>query len=509
MVDSALSRADRPVEEFVKPTLQTRGEIRHLLFAFLIPLVMRVVPEVLMGSCIVGFDPIAYYVPIVYSWVRHGVDFWNFVAAVPLLYCVLTLPTFFGVDLMFTMKVVGPLLHGFLSLAVYGFASRTLGWSPKKSFFATLFVTLYFVALRISWDLLRTELALIFLFITLTMLDRDFNDWKKLVLPLIMILVTLSHELVTVIMLVVVAAMVLRSFFEKDYVKTRGLVLASLPAALLFLFVFYAKCRVSSGEFVIRLVSFPGKESDGWLSLFGFSSYPDMALNMAGFLLYCHLLLLPLAIKGAKFLKNFQIRSWTLWSLGAILFPVVSQSAEFGGYRWTLMLTYPLSFYAMEALTNIKLNYRRLLLLSTIGMFTVGFMTLPYNYGFPYFAIPQYHVYIPSSMLQNTIPMSDCRDTVNALRWLKNDMNGGARLLTHRVFYGWALLMLDEDQIMHYEYGNPKEVARDVAQLGYDEIYLIWWVNGSGWHGQPTVSSSFKEVYRSGRIAIYVYELEV
>jgi len=490
--------------------LHIRSEVRCLLSAFLMPLVVRAVPEVLMGPYIVGFDPIAYYVPVVYSWIRHGVDFWHFVAVVPLLYCILAATTLLGVDIAFAIKVTGPLLHGLLALAAYGFASRALGWSPRKSLFTTLLAALYFVALRVSWDLLRTELALIFLFLTFTMLNRDFNNWKSFVLlPLTMVLVTLSHELVTVIMLVVVAAMALRSLLEKEYVKTRSLALASLPAALLFLFIFYAKCRVSSGEFLIRLVGFPRKESDGWLSLFGFSSYPDMAISMVGFLLYCHLLLLPLAIKGAKVLKNFQIKSWTLWSLGAILFPVVSQSAEFGGYRWTLMLTYPLSFYAMEALTNIKLNYRRLLLLSTIGMFTVGFMTLPYNYGFPYFAIPQYHVYTPSSMLQNTVPLSDCRDTVNALRWLKNDMNGGALLLTHRVFYGWALLMLDEDQIMHYEYGNPKEVARDVAQLGYDEIYLIWWVNGSGWHGQPTVSSSFKEVYRSGRIAIYVYELEV
>jgi len=463
-----------------------------------------------MGPYIVGFDSMAYYVPVVYSWVRHGIDLWNFVAAVPLLYCVLTLPTLFGVHLTFTMKVFGPLLHGFLSLAVYGFASQALGWPPRKSFFATLFVTLYFVALRVSWDLLRTELALVFLFVTLTMLNRDFNDCKNFVLlPLTMILVALSHELVAVIMFVVVAAMVLRSLFEKEYVNAHSLVLISLPATLLFLFIFYAKCRVSSGEFLIRLVSFPWKESEGWLSLFGFSSYPDMAINMMGFLLYCHLLLLPLAVMGARFLKNLQIRSWALWSLGAILFPVVSQSAEFGGYRWTLMLTYPLSFYAVEALTNVKLDHRRLFLLLTIGIFTLGFVTMPYECGFPYFAIPHYQVYMPSSMLQNTVPLSDCQDTVNVLQWLKSCINENARLLTHRVFYGWAILTLNENQIIHYEYGNPEEVARDLTQLGYDKIYLIWWVNGYGWHGQPTVSSSFREVCRSGRIAVYVYELEV
>jgi len=502
MIDSAHFCAS-----FVKAVLKTTSEIRYLLFAFLIPLVVRAVPEVLMGPYIVGFDPIAYYVPFVYSWIRHGVDFWGFLADVPLFYCILILTTLLGMDIVFALKLVAPLLHGFLALAVYGYASRSLGWSPRKSFFATLLATLYFVALRISWDFLRNELALIFLFIALTMLQKGRNDWKSFVsLPLTMILVTLSHELVTVIMLVIVAAMVLRLLFERDYVGARNLILMSLPAVLLFLSIFYARCRVSPGEFTV-LTSFPGKEPEGWLSLFGFSSYPDMVIDMLGFFLYCYILLLPLVAMSAKLPRNFQLRSWTLWSLGAILFPLITQSARVNGFRWILMLTYPLSFYAMEALTSIKLNYRRLLVLLTIGMFTVGFITMPYEYGFPYFAIPQYQVYVPSSMLQNTVPLSDCQDAVNVLQWLKNAMNGNARLLTHTAFYGWAILMLDESQIVYYEFGNPDKVARDLAQLGYDEIYLIWWVNGFGWHGQPTVSSSFREVCRSGRIAVYVYSL--
>jgi len=461
-----------------------------------------------MGPYVMGFDSIAYYVPFVHSWMRHGIDFWRFLADVPLLYCMLTLTTLLGVDLVLAIKVVAPLLHGFLALAVYGFASHALGWPPRKSFLATLLATLYFVALRISWDLLRNELALIFLFMALTMLHKDFNGWKNLVLPpLTMILVALSHELVTVILFVMVGAMVLRLLFKREYVEARGLVLLSLPAVLLFLLIIYAKCRVSSGEFLTVLISFPGKESEGWLSLNGFSSYPDMVVKMLGFLLYCHLPLLPLALMGANFLKNLPMKSWTFWSLAAILFPVVTQSAWFGGYRWVLMLTYPLSFYAVEALTKIKLNSYRLLTFLIFGILTAAFVALPYGYGI--FAIRQYTIYIPSSMLQNSVPLSDCQDTINVLRRLRDDMDEGARLLTHRAFYGWALLMLGEDRIIQYEYGNPERVAEEVAQLGHDPVYLIWWVNGYGWYGQPTVSPSFREAFHSGRIAIYVYTVSM
>jgi hypothetical protein len=34
-----------------------------LILAFFVPLLVRVIPEVLMGSHVVGFDTLAYYVP--------------------------------------------------------------------------------------------------------------------------------------------------------------------------------------------------------------------------------------------------------------------------------------------------------------------------------------------------------------------------------------------------------------------------------------------------------------
>jgi hypothetical protein len=79
-------------------------------------------------------------------------------------------------------------------------------------------------------------------------------------------------------------------------------------------------------------------------------------------------------------------------------------------------------------------------------------------------------------------------------------------LLTHRVFYGWALTTFNPDQIFLYEYGNPLNAATTAAQTGYSQIYLIWWVSGHGWDGQPTVASAFHEIYQSGGIAIYQYE---
>jgi len=108
-------------------------------------------------------------------------------------------------------------------------------------------------------------------------------------------------------------------------------------------------------------------------------------------------------------------------------------------------------------------------------------------------------------MLQNTVSITDCHDTVNALQWFKDNFNSSAVLLTHSAFYGWALLTLNNSQIIYYGFGDPVNAATTAAQEGHTQIYLIWWINGQGWYAQPNVSPSFQEVYHSGKIAIYSY----
>jgi hypothetical protein len=229
-----------------------------------------------------------------------------------------------------------------------------------------------------------------------------------------------------------------------------------------------------------------------------------MAITMIGLFLFCYLPLLPLAIKGTKFLNNSQLKVWILWSIIAGLSPLLVQ------YRWVLMATYPLAFCAVEAIANMRNNSRRLRVFVIFGtivtVLSVGFMVMPAEAPFPYYAIPQFRIYVPSSMLQNSIALSDCQDTANALQWLKNNMNESSHLLVHTVFYGWALQYINSEAVICYGYDNPENAAKNAIQLGYNEIFLIWWVNGQGWHGQATVGPLFMEVYKSGKIALYTFK---
>ena len=483
--------------------------------AFVVPLLLRTIPEVLMGPYVVGFDTMGHYVPTTLLWLRGDVSFLSFIGTAPLFYSIIVSLVSLGGSLVWVLKVISVAINGFLGLSIFGFAQRGLGWSSRKSLATALFGTLYFVALRVSWDSLRNMLGLVFFFVVLTLFslsERKGYSWKSCVaLSLSMVAVVLSHQLVSVIMLGVFAFTVGYKLIRRKQAKATRLVLVYLPAALLFLAMFFLVHSVS--EF--RLIFGFSNANDGWLSLFGFSSYPTMLLSEAGFFFYCFLPLLPLMFVGIWRLKNFQIRSWLVVSLILLFVPMVSPS----NLRWILMLTYPMAFCVVEALSRLKsVSWKRfgftlrrigiIYLVLIVSVLSLGFMLMPPQNPFPYFSQPVngYIYQIPTSMQQNTIPKAYCADTVNALQWFRDHVDTGGALLTHRAFYGWAMLTVNAEQIVLYEYDNPANAAQTVAREGQSKIYLIWWINGEGWYGQPTVPSSFEEVYHSGEIAIYIYE---
>jgi hypothetical protein len=483
--------------------LKPRESFLFPFLAFTIPLVVRTIPEVLMGPFVVGFDTLGYYVPNTLVWLTSGVNFWFFVATAPFLYIMLMGVTSIGVPIVMSLKVMSPLLLGFLGLTVYFYANKTLSWSSRKSLLVVLFATLYFVALRVSWDMLRSELGLVFLFVMLIFLKKDGSPFKNSVLlSLAMVSVVFAHQIITVIMFAIVIATILRLYLDKKIVELRRLIICSIPAACLFFAIIYANVVI---QFPV-VSSFPSQESGGFLALFGFASYIDLVVDTLGFLVFCYLPLMPLLVLGARRFKiNLQLKAWIFWVFLSLLLVIVSPNAFLGvPYRWTLLLTYPLAFYAAEAFARLKRNLYKVIVGLMLATLSVGFMVLPNNSAFPYYnAFP---TYIPKSMLQNTVPLSDCQNTVNVLQWVQNNMPSKAHLLVHDVFYGWSLLTLDENQLIPYGFSNPVTVAQKLEENGSTyPLYLIWWINGSGWYGQPTVSSAFRQIYESGRIAIFMY----
>ncbi len=326
------------------------------LLAFLMPALVRAIPEILMGPFVTGFDVLAYYIPNTMLWLRDGGGFWNLLAVSPFFYLLLMGITYIGVPVVLSLKIISPLLLGFLGIAVYFYANKTLFWSPKKSMLVVLFATLYFVALRVSWDMLRTELGLIFLFAALFILGKGGSSRKNWVLlSLAMLGVVFAHQLVAVIMFFIFLFAAIVLSIDRKWVDVRRIVMCSFPAIFLFLLIIYANYVVSSD--FSALSGFPAQTSEGWMALFGFASYTDFVVDTVGFLFLCYLPILPLLILGFKwFGKNRHLKAWVLCIVIVVSLSIISTTTFFGvlPYRWVILLTFPLAFYATEGFTHLK-----------------------------------------------------------------------------------------------------------------------------------------------------------
>ncbi len=490
----------------------TRKRFFFPLLVFVIPLAIRSIPEILMGPYVVGFDTMGFYVSNTLLWLHNGLNLINFLATAPLFYTIFMSIVTVGASPVLLLKLISPLLLGFLSLSLYAYARRGLGWTPSKSAFVALLGTIYFVALRASWDQLREEVGLVFFFVVLILLsDLKDKSWKRYVgLSLAMFTVVLSHQLVSVLMLGVAVFTIAYNLFRKDFVGSIKLLVVSLPAAIYFLIV-YLRDVLQSG-----LLNYSTNVGSPLASWTGFGSYQSMLISTCGLFLYCFLIILPLALVSLWRFRNLQLGSWVLLSFILILLPVASVSP----FRWVLMLVYPLSFYATHSLSRLKsIKWKRfkftlcriaiLYLVSSTVVLSFGYITMTSEHPFFYFSsdyLNGYAYQIPTSMLQNTISLSDCQDTVNAIQWFKTNEDSSAILLTHTVFYSWALLTLNQSQVRNYGFDTPDNAVMLAAQES-TQLYLIWWVNGHGWYAQPTLPSAFSEVYHSGKIAIYSYNI--
>lgn len=457
-----------------------------------------------MGQYLVGFDTIGYYVPNTLDWLRGGISFTSLLSSAPLIYLLLMGIVSTGAPIVLSLKIIAPLLLGLLGFSVYQYANKALVWSNKKSLAVAVVSTLYFVALRISWDMLRTELASIFLFMTLILLQKNGQSVKKgLLLGLTMALVVLSHQLVAIIMFAVILATVVSLFLKKKIANAGSLILSAVPAILLLLSIIYINYFV----FASPIIGFSSNYSGGFETLTSFS-HLSLIGDTLGFLAFCYLPLLPFLVFGIKHLRNnIHLAAWIIWALVPVLVIIFSPDFFIGGvlpYRWIMLLVYPLSFFAVEGLSRVKWAWYKVAVCALLVIFSVSFMVLPNNVAFPYY--DNYSTYIPKTMLQNTVQLSDCQGTANALTWAQRNMPSNGHLLVHAAFYGWADLTISSSQLIPYYFANVTDAAKTAAENSpSNPLYLIWWVNGSGWYGQSTLPSSFDEVYHSGNMAIYKY----
>ena len=84
---------------------------RFALAAFLIPLFIRSIPEILVGPYPIGWDTIAFYVPNTLDWATGKTGLTEILGTAPLMYMI-SVPVYLlsRVNPVWIFKIMGPIL---------------------------------------------------------------------------------------------------------------------------------------------------------------------------------------------------------------------------------------------------------------------------------------------------------------------------------------------------------------------------------------------------------------
>ncbi len=490
-----------------------------LIAAFLVPLAIRSIPELLSWPYPLGLDTLRYI-----QTIESGVSLASASSFVhfQLFYPMATVLYWLVGNAIIIIKILGPILMGSVAVMMYLYALKGLGWSNFKSFFAALLLSIYFVSLRNSWDLYAQSLALIFLFATLIVLKSSNSPKRFLPAAIFMLLTVLAHQLVSVILFVILGLEAIRKLIVgrqlKDFLFT---FIALGLAGALFLFRTYSP---TVGSVVVPSANVTSTAS------------VNLGLYMAGLLLYCYFLLLPFAAVGVLRLKDWVLRFWVVWCVGVVVLLMVAPDLPLYYWnRWVYLLVYPLLFFTVEGLdrlwhfcVNHKVKVRRLapkaialgyvILLATLSGFYVA--TPPENQVPLFSSVNPYLSYIPSSMVQNMLPIQDNSYLVGCLNWVTDNVSDRSVIVAHYAIY---------DLIKIYDPGLPVvpvsvgsmwahiqnqttlvdgmiDASKAALDAGNSTVYTIWWINGEGWYSISSLPSDFQEVHRSGEIAVYIFK---
>jgi hypothetical protein len=464
------------------------------LAAFLLPLTIRTIPEILSGLYPVGWDIIAYYIPNTIDMAAGRMNPWEIVASAPTLYAI-AVPIYLltKTNLVFIFKTLGPILYGFLGWSIFRFCRRRLHWSGSKAFCAVLFISAYFVAMRISWDAFHMEIGLA-LFLLAESITEGSQQAKSTIGRLLLLsLAVLSNQLVAVIVVATQLATLVRPSVRKSLTQ----ITLQLPPIGVFLLILYATMHTALGPGLTVL----GPAADA----------TNLTINLS-FMLYAYGLVLPLILVGLKLREKTAFFPWMIvCGIGIALSLLPGHVFQDIGYRWVLLLSLPLLILAYEGYSKLRVsgtwmlrNWSGLLRVSvlvTLLSSATLYAVLPAQSAFPFFAA--YPQFVPSSMVQSSLPSSDYPNVVRAMLWVDSHLSSDSVLITQQAFYGWARSYLSPDkQVVNTLLASPSSAFTETGS--FTHVFTVWWVQGSGWF-QASFPVGARSVIAFGDLAVYEY----
>lgn len=455
------------------------------LSVFLVGILLRGIPELLVSRYPVGYETITYYAPPMFGFNEQGLAnvLVEFFGSGPLFYAFLWFGNVLsGGNPFLFLKVLGPLLYGCLAVSFFVFIRRGLGIDNQKAFVTVLILIFQVAALRISWDRFRDMLGLSFVFVALTALRSDYNHKWWLVSGLA-ILTVLSRGYIGLVLFVTVIGFTVLE--KKDRLKS----LVSLaPSITVYSTIFFSR-RLWLG-FVLE-------------SHFVLNNYLLVVQDALSIFLICFLALAPFIVKG--FWKDLLLDTLLGWLVFGSFSVTISPWFFVPGYqRWLMLLVFPFSIYAVRGFERFqlfeKVNFKKLIAVVLVFMLIgVGYS----SGGFSYIGAFN-NSWVPVNLLQSSIAWEHVNDVRGVLNWLDENALSNSSVLVEERFYGWTLIYLERvnEDIEIFCYGHnslPQPALKQALDNGFRWIYLIWYTDSD--------LENFQVKKSLNNISIFQYDL--
>lgn len=514
--------------------LKSNQNLRNMSILFIVGFTIRSIPNLLTAHPI-GYDTIDYATQL-YDW-KNMLQDPNIIFQTPLFILISDFVFFISnVEPFIILRFLQPVIYGSLVASFYHACKALYHWDSKWVFLGTLLFSVQTVALRISWDLLKNELGLILLLIALTRLKNP----RTYSFVLLTMLIVLSHQIISFMLLGIIVFLLLSYYARNDYVKTKNLLLSSVPFFIFvaLLFTFHVGLIKINNDFdrsiflpiinsipINKSLPFPfinymiGEGLTNYQQSYFFLLVDVFSLYGASFLLILPFIMFEFLVVRKKTFRNLlnPINIWTILCslpiLNVILFPVF---ALFSWHRWMFMLIVPYSIYATIGIINLSTKlrnnrFRKVFHISILViLFTASLLysVMPHSNSFSlYSTFHPSSKYSPTTMMRNTVSLSDVPYLPHAFAWIDQKLDNKSCLLVKDAFVDWVKILSSTNlTVFNYKNQDVLDGLIYAQNLNYTNIYWLWWDNGIGlqWYGQ-TIPSYFATVYQSNTLVIYKY----
>ncbi len=474
-----------------------------MLVCFILPFLFRLLPQLVAGaSTPIGYDTVAGYAPFARLVQEHGLstELTLLLQAhfAPLLWLLIGGLATTGIHPFILVEVLPPFLYGLLGVAIWRFSKQVLKWDRHVSIIAVILTLSYFLPLRYAWDALKDVMGVTLLFSAMTEVPRLDIRRGRIVFATFSVASVLTEEVMAVLLGGIALVYFLRGL------RTRRASILWLVTGLgcLVSVLFYAGLIGPAGPGPFPPYGVPGPSIPGPVLLQGITTYPTWDAKASAATILIAMALAPLAYpawRGRS--RSLTVNAWIAVSATATFGIFLMPDGEFFPVwpTWLVLLSFPLGLISARGMT--LMSRCRAAALAVVFLILAGsYVALPASSALPYFTSAQTRWYVPTSMVQTTIPLDRVPGVELAVAWLNTHATDKDWIVVSNVFAGFVVVFGNASRLYPYQYVNRVNWS---LFSGATTLYTIYWADPSdSWFAGGPPPPVFREVFVADGVSV-------